>query len=547
MLSIINTIKNKVLTFINGNNTLCYYEKLNKVLISQTHNPLFYQGNIGDGGKALTKEVTDSINSDRCSLWLYNKDKTSIVCEQLYIKSENKWYNGIELFEKDFKPYFDYLKIDPIIIANNAEKHTATSCFTEPYLKPLGVKSMLDVPIIHRGQVIGVICIESLTLRKWKTIEIHFAQILSSLYTFAYSVKETNKLLGVIENKEVQLTNRMDAINRSNAVIEFDLNGNIKYANNSFLKTMGYNSEEIVNKHHSIFVFDDEKNSDSYVKFWDVLKSGNFFSGEIIRKKKDGSLVYLQATYNPILDEHGNPYGVMKIAIDITLSVTQQLEIENKNTYLEHAAKIIRHDMHSGINTYIPRGVNSLERRLTQEDIKRLKIESPLKLIKDGLLHAQKVYRGVYEFTNLVKKDAVLTKTECNIKDILKDYLSSTAYLSQVLLDDNLPTVMVNESLFCTAIDNLIRNGLKYNDSDTKFVKIYYEDGLITIQDNGRGMTQEDFNHLSKPYTRKEGQKESGTGLGLNICVAILKEHEFDITCEKIKEGGTKLKIKTYL
>ena len=147
----------------------------------------------------------------------------------------------------------------------------------------------------------------------------------------------------------------------------------------------------------------------------------------------------------------------------------------------------------------------------------------------------------------MVKKDAVLTKTECNIKDILKDYLSSTAYLSQVLLDDNLPTVMVNESLFCTAIDNLIRNGLKYNDSDTKFVKIYYEDGLITIQDNGRGMTQEDFNHLSKPYTRKEGQKESGTGLGLNICVAILKEHEFDITCEKIKEGGTKLKIKTYL
>jgi PAS domain S-box-containing protein len=543
MLSIINTIKNKVLTFINGNKTLSYYEKLNKVLISQTHNPLFYQGNIGDGGKALTKEVTDSINSDRCSLWLYNKDKTSIVCEQLYIKSENKWYNGIELFEKDFKPYFDYLKIDPIIIANNAEKHTATSCFTEPYLKPLGVKSMLDVPIIYRGEVIGVICIESLTLRKWKTIEIHFAQILSSLYTFAYSVKETNKLLGVIENKEVQLTNRMDAINRSNAVIEFDLNGNIKYANKSFLKTMGYNSEEIVNKHHSIFVFDDEKNSDSYVKFWDVLKSGNFFSGEIIRKKKDGSLVYLRATYNPILDEHGNPYGVMKIAIDITLSVTQQLEIENKNTYLEHAAKIIRHDMHSGINTYIPRGVNSLERRLTQEDIKRLKIESPLKLIKDGLLHAQKVYRGVYEFTNLVKKDAVLTKTECNIKVILKDYLSSTAYLSQVLLDDNLPTVMVNESLFCTAIDNLIRNGLKYNDSDTKFVKIYYEDGLITIQDNGRGMTQEDFNHLSKPYTRKEGQKESGTGLGLNICVAILKEHGFRIDCDK-NNIGTKITIK---
>ena len=57
-------------------------------------------------------------------------------------------------------------------------------------------------------------------------------------------------------------------------------------------------------------------------------------------------------------------------------------------------------------------------------------------------------------------------------------------------------------------------------------------------------MSQEDFEYLSRPYTRKEGQKETGTGLGLNICTAILKEHGFSITSEKMKEGGTKIKIK---
>ena len=97
--------------------------------------------------------------------------------------------------------------------------------------------------------------------------------------------------------------------------------------------------------------------------------------------------------------------------------------------------------------------------------------------------------------------------------------------------------------MFCTAVDNLICIGLKYNDSETKFVKIYGDEDSIYIQDNGRGITQDDFNHLSKPYTRKEGQKESGTGLGLNICVAILEEHKFKITCEK-NEIGTKMKIK---
>lgn len=229
-----------------------------------------------------------------------------------------------------------------------------------------------------------------------------------------------------------------------------------------------------------------------------------------------------------------------KIIGDLVKSKT---EIEKKNIYLEHAAKILRHDMHSGINTYIPRGLSSLERRLSPEDIERLKIEGPIKMIKEGLKHAQKVYRGVYEFTNLVKKDVVLNKNKCNSKEILKDYLTSTAYISQVILEDTLPEIEVNEALFCTAIDNLIRNGLKYNDSDTKFVRIYADLKNIYVQDNGRGIDQADFEKLSKPYVRKEGQKESGTGLGLNICVAILKEHGFNISCEK-NDIGTKMIIK---
>jgi signal transduction histidine kinase len=69
------------------------------------------------------------------------------------------------------------------------------------------------------------------------------------------------------------------------------------------------------------------------------------------------------------------------------------------------------------------------------------------------------------------------------------------------------------------------------------------DENHMALQDNGRGMTQEEFEHLSQPYHRKEGQKEQGTGLGLNICIAILHEHGFSIGCEK-NETGTKIKIK---
>jgi K+-sensing histidine kinase KdpD len=224
-------------------------------------------------------------------------------------------------------------------------------------------------------------------------------------------------------------------------------------------------------------------------------------------------------------------------------------DLSKKNIYLEHAAKIIRHDMHSGINTYLPRGIKSLNRRLNEEIVKDLRISSPLKLIQDGLHHAQKVYAGVYEFTNLVKENAQLNTKECNVKEILEDYLKLTAYKNQVVLSDNLPIgLKINEALFCTAIDNFIRNGLKYNDSGTKWVKIYLEasyhsGSYIIVEDNGRGLTTEEFIELSKPYKRKEGQKESGTGLGLNISIEILREHGFNVFAKK-QDNGTKLYIK---
>jgi PAS domain S-box-containing protein len=330
-------------------------------------------------------------------------------------------------------------------------------------------------------------------------------------------------------------------IDRATIVSMTDEKGRITYVNEKFEKISGYKLDEVKGKDHSIV--NSGLQPDGYWRnMYKTVLKGEIWNDIVCNKAKDGSHYWVDTYIRARFDEDGKLEGFSSIRQDVTKIMEQSVELDRKNTYLEHAAKILRHDMHSGINTYMPRGLSSLERRLTPEDIKNLKIESPLRMIKEGLKHSQKVYKGVYEFTNLVKRDVVLNKAECDLKLILSDYLSSTAYISQVIIDE-LPTIEVNEALFCTAVDNLIRNGLKYNDSDSKFVKITSDENYVYIQDNGRGITQEDFDHLCKPYTRKEGQKESGTGLGLNICVAILEEHGFNITCEK-NEIGTKMKIK---
>jgi len=332
----------------------------------------------------------------------------------------------------------------------------------------------------------------------------------------------------------------LSAINKSNALVEFDIKGTILSCNDVFCEITGYSKEELVGKKHKALLPKDIDEL-TYRDFWHRLKLGMVKSGEFRRSGKDGKDIWIYGNYNPIKNPYGEVYRILKIATDITDKKIIEAEISKKNGYLEHAAKILRHDMHSGINTYIPRGLSSLKRRLSEEQIKELKISGPVKMISEGLLHTQKVYRGVKEFTNLVKEDTQLEKQKLNIKDVLLNYLSSTSYIKQVKIDD-LIECNVNEALISTAIDNLIRNGLKYNDSSTKMIHIYMDDGnTLVIEDNGRGLSQSEFDELSKPYTRGE-QKEGGSGLGLNICVAIIQEHGFGITSEKI-ETGTKIRI----
>lgn len=108
------------------------------------------------------------------------------------------------------------------------------------------------------------------------------------------------------------------AINKSQAVIEFDLNGNILNVNELFLKAVDYEKNEIVGKHHSIFLDEKYKNSQEYKDFWEKLKTGEYQAGKFLRYGKNNKEVWIQATYTPILDIDKKPVKIVKFAQDIT-------------------------------------------------------------------------------------------------------------------------------------------------------------------------------------------------------------------------------------
>jgi len=111
----------------------------------------------------------------------------------------------------------------------------------------------------------------------------------------------------------------LDAVSKSQAVIEFEMDGTIITANENFLSVMGYSLNEVQGKHHSMFADPAFAASAEYKEFWAKLGRGEFNAAEYKRLGKGGKEVWIQASYNPVFDDSGKPYKVVKFATDMIL------------------------------------------------------------------------------------------------------------------------------------------------------------------------------------------------------------------------------------
>lgn len=132
------------------------------------------------------------------------------------------------------------------------------------------------------------------------------------------------------KQRNSEFEGKLDALSRSQAVIEFDMQGNIIDANSNFLRALGYTLQEIKGQHHSMFCAQELVTSAEYRNFWADLSQGRFQSGRYMRLGKHGAQVWIQATYNAIMDANGQPYKVVKFAMDVTEQVRREQTIREK-------------------------------------------------------------------------------------------------------------------------------------------------------------------------------------------------------------------------
>lgn len=142
----------------------------------------FYQNDLTKAFERITESLTDGINVERASIWLYNNDHSAIECADLFERSKGKHSQGTRLYSKDFPKYFDTIKTERTLAAHDAHQDPGTREFSEIYLKPLGINSMLDTPIWVEGEMVGVLCHEHIGPKRiWTSDEENFAYLAGNI------------------------------------------------------------------------------------------------------------------------------------------------------------------------------------------------------------------------------------------------------------------------------------------------------------------------------------------------------------------------------
>ncbi|MFA5940075.1 MAG: methyl-accepting chemotaxis protein [Sinimarinibacterium sp.] len=249
------------------------------------------------------------------------------------------------------------------------------------------------------------------------------------------------KYLGVrydITDTEIERQNMqgiVNALNKSQAVIEFDLKGNIATANDLFLGALGYSLAEVKGQHHSMFVDPAHRNSPEYRLFWEKLGRGEYDAGQYKRIRKDGAEIWIQASYNPICDEMGRPFKVVKYAMDITEKVRAEqalrLAVEQSRAVLAAAAKgdlsqRVPMDGKVGEIEALCNGINAMLSGIEESTVREkkvaaenLRIKNALDNVSANVMIADPERNIVYLNSSVVE---MLTKAESDIRTVLPHF-----------------------------------------------------------------------------------------------------------------------------
>ncbi len=319
-------------------------------LLELAKNSSIYEGNIGEALREITKMATRTLNVERASIWFYQEDKSAIYCADIYELTPNPHSAGAELKVAEYPSYFQALNTEQVLAAVDAKTDPRTREFSESYLKPLNISSMLDVPITHKGQIAGVICLEHRgTTRNWTLDEQSFASYVAQIAALAMEARDRKQA----ELNLRSVTERLQYLLATTPAVIFSckLGGNhdVTFVSDNIVSMMGYEAREFLDGSldwHSLIHPDDRETVAT--AFAQILEKESI-SYEYRERHKDGSYRWIYDEIKLVKDAAGLPVECVGYGVDVTLRKQAEIALQQQ-VKRERLVNAIQERIRSSLN-----------------------------------------------------------------------------------------------------------------------------------------------------------------------------------------------------
>ena len=575
----------------------------NRALLKLAKSESLARGDLSSALREMTEISARILAAERVSVWFFSDDRSGIRCLDLYERTPGRHSQGQELTAADFPLYFRALEQDRTIAAHDARVDSRTREFQASYLIPLGIVSMLDVPVRVEGRMRGVVCHEHVGFpRRWTVREQNFAASIGDFVSLAIEASERRRAVQALRRSENLFRSLIE--NALDAVEIIDQNGIIVYSSPSIERVMGYTPEEVLGKHAVEFVHPDDLDYLTKLHEFTVSRPGHVQSADLRFKNRNGEWRYLEVVAHNLLDDE-DVSGIVINFRDVTerkqaerlqmeysraledkvqertgelkanneqleRTLSQLKDAQNQLIIREKLASVgalvagVAHEVNTPIGAVISaadlsdRGLNKFFSLIeTAESIERLRQEAYLHELM-GLLKennqviasaAERVSRTVRNLKNFARLD----EAELQWADI-HEGIDSTLNLMEYELKNRatlikdygkVPKILCYPNQLNQLFLNLLRNAvesLNPNGSVRIETRADTTSALIKIADTGRGITPENLSRIFDPGFTAKGER-IGTGLGLSICYSIVQKHKGRIQVESEVGKGTSVLV----
>lgn len=524
-------------------------EILNEIIV----NPYFANGDFANLAKIITEKIAKRLKIPRVNIWLFNIDRTQLVCIDHYDIITNLHSVDMVLSESDFYNEFESLKTSKYVDANDALEDHRTKGYAKNYLIPLDIKSMLDVGIRIGETNIGILCFEYTGQKhQWEEDEITFACHIADQLAITFVNREKRKS----EQKRDLLIKSIETIEEG--IIITNPDGSMDYFNPAIQKLFEIDDKQLSNIELFHF-FENSMSKKEYLDKLSIVKAGKTWRGQLELPGHDGSNHIVYCSISPLFNENKELTNIVVVFQD----VTREIKLLNEFKQAQKMESIglltggIAHDLNNLLMVIM--GYAELVERELPSDSSILNYISE---IKDANQKASNLVKQLLAFARrqILKKETIqINEVIENILKMLRRILKENIELD-VFFAPDLPPIVADRNAIEIILMNLCVNA---NDAMPEGGKIFIETRqtylseediknlswvkpgkfiIISITDTGTGMDKNTLEHCFDPFfTTKEPAK--GTGLGLSSVYGLVQQHGGMIHVYSELGKGTTFKI----